>query len=471
MKAVFLFLIVLQSCTLAPPYYRITDPIPETWRIEADESSTVANLEFWRELEDPILNDLIVEALDNNKDLKTAIARVYEFYAIYGEARSYLLPEIDGSGSYIRQEISNAGEIVPFPPNINRTFNLYNLGFNLIYELDAWGKIRSQTEAALSQYFSAIAERRNVILTLVTSVANAYITLRQYDKQLKISQETYRSREESYKLAVLRFEAGLTSEMEVEQAESEVEDALTRVKQLEILIPKQENLISVLVGHPPAAISRGLTLDELLLPPKIPAGLPSDLLEQRPDIIRAEEELLAANALIGAARADFFPVISLTGSYGNSSIKLHDLFISAARQWDFVASFMVPLFNYGRTSYHVDAAEMRKLEALYQYQQTILKAFQEVDDALIAHKKTKELVEVQTRRVAVLKRYLELANLQYDNGQTDYLNVLDAERNLFAAQLDLAEAKSNSFITFVDLYKALGGGWVIASDRCSIECP
>lgn len=459
------------SCNFTPPYYRITEPFPKSFRIESDESSTACNLEFWKELGDPILNALILEALDNNKDLKIAIARVYEFYAIYGEVRSSILPEIDGSGSYIRQEISNAAEIVPFPPNISRTFNLYTVGANLIYELDVWGRIRSLTDAALSKYFEEIANRRTVVLTLITSLANAYITLRQYDKQLQISLDTLKSREDSYKLAVLRFEGGLTSEMEVEQAQSEVEDALTRVKQLEILIPQQENLISVLIGHPSNAIKRGLSLDELTLPLTVPTGLPSDLLEQRPDIISAEEEVIAANALIGAARAAFFPTISLTGSYGNSSIKLHDLFAAAARQWDYAVSLTVPLFNYGRTSYHVDAAEMRKLEALYAYQQTVLKALQEVNDALIAHEKTKELVEVQKRRVEVFKRYLNLANLQYDNGQTDYLNVLDAERNLFEAELGLAETQGNSFLTFVNLYKALGGGWVVAADRESIDCP
>lgn len=447
------------------------DGLPQQWRFESDDEPTIANVDWWKSLNDPILDELILEALDNNKDLKIAIARVFEFWAIYGQVRSFLLPEVDGTSSFTRQQVSLFNVDPPLPSNFPRIYNIYNVAFSFVYELDVWGRIRSLSEAALSDYLAEIGARRTVILTLVSSVASAYVTLLQYDLQMQISQDTLKSRRESYELAVLRFEGGLTSELEVEQAASEVEDALTRVKQLEILIPQQENLISVLIGHNPESIKRGVVLDKLNLPPQVPAGLPSDILEQRPDVVQAEQQLLSANALIGAARALFFPTISLTGLYGNSSVHLSDLLTSGATQWNIVASAFLPIFNAGRTGYQVDAADMRKLQALYNYQKTVQTAFQEVDDALIAHQKSKELVAVQTRRVEVLKRYLNLATLQYENGQTDYLNVLDAERNLFSAQLDLAQAKSNSFLTFIALYKALGGGWVVAADRECIVKP
>ena len=222
--------------------------------------------------------------------------------------------------------------------------------------------------------------------------------------------------------------------MEVKQAASEVQDAIVSIKELEIQIPQQENLLSVLIGNNPQAIPRGLTIDELYLPASVPAGLPSDILDQRPDVREAEEAVIAANAEIGAAKALFFPQFNLTGIYGNESVHLRDLFTGKALQWDYVVSFLVPLFNAGRTYFLVDAAKMNMLEALYQHQKAVQTAFQEVDDALISFQKTKELVEVLHEQVHILEDYLHLATLQYDNGQTDYLNVLDAERKLFSAQ-------------------------------------
>lgn len=469
-----LFLLLsLHSCVLYPRYQRTIDGLPENWRVESDHTSTIANFNWWQEFNDPVLNELICEALEYNKDLRIAIARVYEFYASYGIARSYLLPELTGSGYFQKQEFSlESFNIDGLSPNqILRTMNTYNVYLNLSYELDLFGRIRSLSDAALHDYLSQIDARRGVILTLVTSVAKAYIELRLFDKQLKIAQDTYTSRVASYELAILRFEGGLTSELEVKQAASEVDAALAQVKQLEIQIPQQENLLSILIGKNPQAIPRGQTLDTLVRPKNIPAGLPSELLEQRPDIMQAEQQLLAANARIGEARAQFFPLVQLTGSYGNISLELSSLFTGGSTQWNYMLSFLQPLFNANRLTYQVDVAEMRKLQALYEYQKTVQNAFREVNDALIGHKKTLELIEVQEKRVKTLQEYLELARLQYDNGQTDYLSVLDAERNLFSAQLDLAQTQGDAFITLVNLYGALGGGWVVAADRAQISCP
>lgn len=470
--AALLFLVTLHSCVLYPRYDRTIDGLPEYWREKNDPATTIANYNWWMQLGDPVLDALICEALEHNKDLRIAIARVYEFYAIFGAVRSFKLPTVSGIGGFQRQESSLEALGFDEPiTGLKRISNIYDFFLNFSYELDFFGRIRSLTDAACYDYLSQVSARKTVILTLVASVAGAYIQLRQYDKQLQISKDTYKSRLDSYELAVLRFEGGLTSELEVKQAASEIDVALAQVKQLEIQIPQQENLISILVGKNPESIARGRVLDALIMPSSIPAGLPSDLLQQRPDLMQAEQQLLAANARIGVARAEFFPNINLTGIFGAVSLDLSKLFTGASRQWNIALDVMQPLFNAERLSYQLDAAEMRKMQALYQYQKTVQNAFREVNDALIAHQKSKELVEVYRHRVGVLKDYLELARLQYENGQTDYLNVLDAERNLFSGQLDYAQAEGTAFISFVTLYEALGGGWVEGADRETICCP
>lgn len=472
MKRFFFLVLILHSCMIYPRYYRTVDGLPGQWRFETSSMATVANYNWWKQLQDPNLDALICTALDNNKDLKIAIARVSEFYANYKVASSFHFPTVSAFGGFQRQESSLAALGFDEPiTGLKRLSNIYNFFLNFSYELDFFGRIRSLTDAACHDYLSQVYARKTVVLTLISSVVGAYIQLRQFDKQLQISQDTYKSRLASYELAKLRFEGGLTSELEVKQAASEVDVALAQVKQLEIQIPQQENLISILIGQNPQDILRGKTLDALAMPETIPSGLPSDLLHQRPDIIQIEQQVMAANARIGEARAQFFPNIALTGNFGSVSLELSKLFTGPSRQWDIILNAIQPLFNAERLSYQLEAAEMRKLEALYLYQRTVQNAFREVNDALIAHQKSKELIEVQKHRVEVLKEYLELATLQYENGQTDYLNVLDAERNLFSAQLDYAESLGNGFLTFVGLYESLGGGWVDAADQETICCP
>ena len=469
-----LLIVVTHSCTLYDRYERPCADIPDDWRVETDESNTIANNRWWEEFGDLALNCLIADALDYNNDLMIATCRVEEFYARLGIATSALFPQVNATFSGTRQELSLLGN--PFfsssskDPLFSKMFGftrfngMWQLLVNASYEVDLWGRIRSATYAARADLLASEEARRTVIITIVTSVAAAYVQLRQYDMQYEISKHTYETRIQSLKIAQLRFEGGLTSEMEVKQAASEVENALTEVKQLEINIPQQENLISILVGHPPQDITRGLALDELEMPMCVPAGLPSDLLNQRPDILQAEDLLIASNFRVGEARALFFPTINLTGYYGGQSNALNTIFSNPATSWLYMGLATQPLFTGGRIWSQVELAEAIKCEAYYNYQQVILIALREVNDALIAHEKTLELVEVQRRRVQVVQDYLKLANLQYNNGQSDYLNVLDAERNLFNAQLDYAQAKSQSFVTLISLYKALGGGWVVDAD-------
>lgn len=469
-----LLVVLLGGCTFYPKYERPCADIPQEWRFTADETSTAVNVRWWESLGDPVLNDLIEETLESNNDLKMATARVAQFQARLGITSSYLYPQIYAQPVVARQKnginFASDGSTVPpdLLPILNQLYPKYSTNFSALlmasYELDIWGKIRSATDASYSELLASVEERRAVLLTVVSSVASSYMILRQYDEQLKISKETFRSREDSYQLAKVRFDEGLTSELEVMQSASERDEAAIQVVQYETLIPQQENLISVLVGHAPRAIDRGRTIDEWTLPPQVPAGLPIDLLRQRPDIMATEDKLMATNYRIGEAIAQHLPNVTLTGSYGGESHFLHRLFSGQYNIWQWVVDVVQPVFTGGRTSSEVDLARALKDEAIYDYIQTILKALQEVDDALIGHENAKKEVIVEKARVNELSHALHLATLQYENGLVDYLNVLDAERRLFNAQLDLAEEQANIFITLVNIYKALGGGWVIDAE-------
>lgn len=463
MKRIFLScFLLLSSCTLHPPYQRPFVEAPCDWRLESNDISTEVNANWWVEFQDPVLDALIGEALHNNLNLQIAVFRVLEYRARVDQVRAELLPKFDLTGGANRTQLSL--ETNQVTPGSLRITSIFDFLANVSYELDIWGRIRSATEASFADFFAQIENRRAVVLSLVSAVAEAYIQLRQYDKQLAISRQTLQSRLESFRLAEARFQGGLTSELEVTQAASEMETAAAQVKEFEILVPQQENLLSLLVGRNPGEIERGDTLDTLQMPPFIPEGLPSELLEQRPDIRQAEQALVAANARIGQARALFFPQITLTGFYGGESLQLKDLFTDPARTWLYGFNFMQLLFDAGKTSAKVEEVMALKCEAYYNYLYTIQTAFKEVNDALILNRKSLELVDVQRRRVEILSASLRLATLQYDNGQTDYLNVLDAQRNLFAAQLDYVAAQGESFLSVVGLYKVLGGGWVLDAD-------
>jgi multidrug efflux system outer membrane protein len=492
-----LFLFILSSCTFYPRYQRPCMEMPEHWRVASDETETVINVRWWEQIHDPILDELIQEALESNQDLRLATARIAQFQAQLGIVSSQLYPQISAQTSFTRQKASRTltGEQVfsgsqsqsessyggkkhhkggkGVLPDLNQLFPVYSNNYQAVltaaYELDLWGKIRSATSASYAELLGQVDARRALILSIISSVADSYILLRQYDRQLYISQQTVKSRDESYRLAKIRFEEGLTSELEVAQAAAELDEAMIQVIQFETFIPVQENLLSVLIGHPPAAIKRGPPIEEWELPPEIPAGLPVDLLEQRPDILQAEQQLIAANFRIGEARALYFPDITLTGYYGYESAQLHELFTNPSKTWQWMVNLLQPIFTGGRITSITDLAKAQKQEAVYNYLQVILQALKEVDDALIEHQNAKRALAVDMARVEDLRQYLHLATLQYENGLVDYLNVLDAERRLFVAQLGLAKDQADVFITLVNIYKALGGGWVVDAENLMKE--
>jgi multidrug efflux system outer membrane protein len=456
--------LMLSGCMLGPNYKRPDVDVPQSWRLSVEKATTVANVPWWEQFQDPVLNKYIQTSLEQNKDLKLAVAVVDEYYALLGITRSEFFPQLDAAAAGFRIRSSNS--YLPSSEGVDQNFNSFVLAFALSYEVDFWGRIRRANEAARANLLGQEDAQRTVILTLVSSVSATYIELLELDKRLDIARQTLKSFEESLRLVQLRFQGGVSSELEVRQAQSQVEYAAAAIPPLETRIAQTENQLSVLLGQNPGDIKRGQTLDGLALP-EVPAGQPSDLLEQRPDILQAEEGLIAANAKIGEAKAEYFPKFNPVALLGFETPELDNFFDSSSLFYKFGAALLQPIFDGGRIRNQVKAREALKDQALFKYQQTILTAFKEVNNALIAHRNSSKQLEVQTRNVGVLKDTLRLANLRYDEGLVDYLNVLDAERNLFNAELDLARAQGARFLTLVDLYKALGGGWVVEAEKLS----
>ncbi len=467
-KAIIFFFVAaaLAGCMVGPDYKRPTLDMPKSWRFEDAAAIDTANTAWWGQFDDPVLNDLIQIALQENKDAKIAAARVEQFLGQYGTTRAALFPQVGAGASASRQRASQVTGPTPLEnfSNANPTFSNYEIYLNANWEIDLWGKLRRANEAARADLLSSEDARRAVVLTLVSSVANSYVNLRDLDKQYEIAKQTAGVREESYKLFKLRFEGGIISELELSQVKSEYEEALSRIPVYEKLIAQQENALSVLLGRNPGPIPRGKSVDELVLP-GIPAGLPSDLLANRPDIRQAEENLMSANANIGVAKAQYFPTISLTGILGFASNDLSKLFTSAGGAWAFGVPVTAPIFTAGAIAGQVKAAEAVQQQLLIRYQQAIQTAFREVDDALVDQKRSREQLEAQGQQVGTLRQYARIARLRFDEGYTSYLEVLDAERSLFNAQLSYAQTQGTIFQSLVNVYKAMGGGWVVEADR------
>jgi multidrug efflux system outer membrane protein len=462
LAAILLF--IFTGCMMGPDYKRPSVETPQAWRFDDKEAKDLANTAWWEQFNDPVLNELIIVALNENKDLLIASARVEEFMGRYGFTRSALFPQVSASGSAGRQRISEVTGPETVVPIVNSSFDAYQVLLSASWELDIWGRLRRATEAARADLLSTEEGRQAVVLTLVTSVAGAYVTLRDLDKQLEISRQTAKSREESYKLFQLRFKGGVISELDLSQVKSEYEAALAIIPQFEKVIAQQEHFISILLGRNPGPIPRGKTIDELMLP-SVPAGLPSDLLERRPDIRQAEQDLIAANARIGEAKALYFPTISLTGFLGTSSASLSDLFSGPSKIWSYAVPISVPIFTAGAIEGQVKTAEAIQQQALFRYEKAIQNGFREVDDALIDQNRTREQLRAQFRQIEALRAYAKLARLRYENGYTSYVEVLDAERSLFDVELRYTQTQDLLFQSFVNLYKAMGGGWVVEAEN------
>ena len=453
-----LLALLLGGCMMGPDYFRPAVETPPAWRLTEQSAKDLANTAWWEQFGDPVLNDLMATALRENKDLMIAAARIEEFAGNYGIVRSGLFPQVGAGYEASRQRNTLPGDVK------SSTYNAYQVALSASWEIDIWGRIRRQTEAANAQLLASEEGRRGVILSLVGSVAGAYINLRNLDRQLEIAKATAKSRGESYELFKLRFEGGVISLLELSQNKSQYEEALASIPPLEKAIAQQENGLSLLLGRNPGPIPRGKDIDQLTLP-EIPAGLPSELLERRPDIRRTEQNLIAANALIGAARAAYFPTISLTGLFGYASPSFSNLFNSENKVWQYSAPITMPIFTAGAIAGQVQAAEAVQQQALFGYQKAIQEAFREVDDSLINQDRTREQLLAQRRQVEALQQYASTARLRYDNGYTSFIEVLDAERSLFNVQLQYTQTHQVQLQAMINLYLAMGGGWVNEAEK------
>ncbi len=455
-----LVLLSLCACTLGPDYVRPTVDTPAAWTVSYDAAADLVNTAWWQQFDDQVLDTLVSTALANNLDIKAATARVDQFLGQWRTTRAEFLPQIGATASAYRQKDTETGLV----PGDNSSYSTYQGALNASWEIDLWGRIRRANEAAQAELLASEAGRRAVLLTLVSNVASNYLVLRGLDRQLEIARDTEQAYAESLRIFRLRHDHGTVSQVEVSQVESEYESALQTIPQLEAQIAQQEHLIALLLGRNPQAIPRGKRIDELTNP-GIPAGLPSDLLEQRPDIIQAEQALIAANARIGVARALYLPRLALTGTYGTASIHSDQLFEGPSAIWQLGGDVLAPIFTFGAIEGQVMSSEAAQREALYRYQQSIIAGFRDVEDALVATTKGRASQAAKGRRVSALQTYAKLAGYQYDAGTTSYLQVLDANRSLFSGQLDYVQTQTAVLTSLINVYRAMGGGWIDVAER------
>ena len=454
---------LVSACMMGPDYTRPAVDVPKTFIYEPKNAADTANTTWWTQFNDPVLDGYIAEALSHNLNLKVAVANVEQAAGVLTQTRSGLFPQTgyDATGGRVRStEVGSTPELARLIPNPQTS---YQALLNASWEIDLWGRIRRLSESARANLLATDEARRGVILSLVASVAGNYLTLRGLDEQLVIAKQTQDAYAESVRLFKLQFQYGQVSQMNVAQAESQYETAAAQIPQIESQIAQTENALSVLLGRNPGPIARGKSIYELALP-MVPSGLPSELLTRRPDLLQAEDTLIAANAQIGAARALYFPTISLTGAAGTGSAALNNLFTGPARMWSYAGQIAGPIFTFGAVSGQVAQAEGAQQSALYNYLAAIQNAFADVENALVANQKLKDQQAAQERLVAALQSYARLATLQYNGGYTSYTTVLQAEQSLFPAELTLASLRASVFSSSVNIYKAMGGGWVVAAD-------
>lgn len=439
------------GCALTPDYERPPLEVPATFEQAEVSGESIANLPWWDLFQDPQLRAYIDIALVENKDLAEALARIDEARNFVTVVRADQFPFVDGAGSAGRGKPSEA--LVPDAT----TSDEYAIAGILSFEVDLWRKFARATEAARAELLASEAAYRNVTISLVADVASAYFALRDVDERLEISRRTVRTRQDSLGIIRARFEKGTVPELDVNQAEIELATAEVAVSAFERSAVQVANVLRILLGRNPGPVERGLSLYEQVLPPEVPAGLPSELLQRRPDVVAAEEALIAETARIGVAEALRYPSLSLTGSLGVAA----DSFDVDAnvRAWSIAAGLFAPIWNSGQLKAQAEAQRAFTEQVLQRYAATLLQAFRETEDALVAVRTLREEHGARKRQVVAARNAARLSRARYDGGVVDYLEVLESERSLFSSELDESNTLSQSLIAVVQLYKALGGGW------------
>jgi multidrug efflux system outer membrane protein len=460
--AVALVAFPLAACMMGPNYHRPSVEAPPAWRFEMAEARDTANTAWWHQFGDPVLDGLIADALAHNLNVQIAAANVEQAAAVLTQAKAPLYPQVGYSGDASKGRGSETNA-APIPSSVPNPQTAYQVLAGASWELDLWGRIRRLSEAARAQLYATQEARRGVVLTLVSAVATSYVQLRAYDEQLVIARRTKDAYGESVRLFELQHEHGVVSRMTVEQARVQYETAAAAVPGIESAIAQTENALSILLGRNPGEVPRGLKVTALALPP-VPSGIPSEVLEQRPDVRQAEQTLVAANARIGAAKALYFPTISLTGSYGTSSAELGGLFKGPSKVWSYAGSIVGPIFTGGATRAGVRQAEAARKATELGYVAAVQSAFADADDALVSRQKLAEQLDAQGRLVRAAREYARLARLQFDGGVAPYMTVLQAEQALFPAELNEVQTRASLFASTVNVYKAMGGGWVTEAE-------
>ena len=464
--ALFGLLILAAGCAVGPDYKRPVSDTPVDYRRAMSDTNapagtnSFADLGWWETFNDPQLTAYLAEALTNSWDIKIAAARVLQAEAAARITRSQFMPTINAGGDIVTARSSKRGP-TPIPSGVNAQEEYGDVFLSMpAYELDLWGRIRRANEGARAQLLATVEAERTVRQTLVTAVATAYLELLELDLELEIARRTYIARTNSYELTSSRQIGGVSSLQDVYQAQILVSTAEASIADIHRRVEQQENLLSILLGRNPGDIQRGDSLVSQTLRAEVPPGLPASLIDRRPDLRAAEQLLVAANADIGQAKAAFFPQVTLTGFAGFQSVALSDLFTGAARTWQFGPAVTLPLFTGGRLRGNLKLAQARFQESLALYQQTVQGAFREVSDGLIAYQRTREFRVKQQERTQAHRDATGLANVRYEGGVTSYLEVLYNEQELFDAELGLAQARRNEFLSVIQLYRALGGGWI-----------
>lgn len=444
------------GCALGPDYERPDVGAPSAYEQELDSGETIANLQWWELFQDEELQRLITIALEESQSVAIAAARVEEARARYGFVRADLFPRVDGRAGAQRGNL--AEQILPGISGAGIQEG-YTLAADLSWEVDIWGKLRRSTQAARSELLATQYGENAVIISLVADVASAYLLLRDLDAQREISRRTQQGRIDSLEIIQARFDKGTVPLLDVNQAEIEEVDATVRLVETERAIIQTENFISVLLGRNPGRIKRGASLEDQVFPPDIPAGLPSELLQRRPDVLAAEQQLAAQTARIGVAKALRWPSLSLTGSLGLANNDVSDLLDSDSKIWSVGADFFTPIFNSGKLKRQIEIEVARTEQLLNQYELTVLQSLREVDDALAGIRTYKDESTARRRQVNAARSASNLSWARYNGGVASYLEVLETQRALFRAELESSITYRQQLVSIVQLYKALGGGW------------
>ncbi len=454
--------LLLAGCSVGPDWQQPKTEAPPAWRIDYAQAAELANAKWWEAFGDPVLNKLVEDALRENRDLLQAAARVDQFLGALRTTRSQFYPQFGYSGDASRNRISANGP-TPLPAGVDRNYSLYEAALGAQWQIDLFGRVRRQAEAAQAQVYATEQGRRGVVLSVVASVTTGYIALRGLDRQLEIARATEANYARSLDLFERRHKGGQVSELERSQVESQYRQAQAAVPSFERQVALQENLLAVLLGRNPGDLPRGKPIQELL-DPVVPPGLPSTLLERRPDVLQAEQNLRAANAAIGVAKSLYYPTLSLTGLLGLSSTSLSDFAKGTSGTALLAAGLAGPLFTFGGIEGQVNSAEAGQRAALAFYQQTVLNAFRDTNDALVGVAKRRTEYEALAKRASALRTYARLSRARYEGGAANYIEVLYAENELFAAELSAVSTLAERHSELINLYKALGGGWIDGAD-------